>query len=247
MTMPDHFKIRLNDKPKLKELMESNPEKAKELINTFTSLIEESLSVEESGVAWIDLPKKFHKDLNFKDIIHGILHGALDCKEINPENWDALKEDVHPFSLFSAKEITRAGGVKVSYNKWREHFQMEGKPDQESISQIIRNMMRYARYVNFKLIFENMKSDWQVNAIYRGLGAEHVKRLPFYPAIRYQEQIWGELGGVGRFFNDIGSFDCGLLGVDEVLCPACKVDTVQKVGKYAVCPSCNAGYVRNEE
>lgn len=245
--LPDHLKLTLSDKPKLRQLMESDPAKAKDVINVFTSLIEQSLCEDTAGIAWADLPKKFHKDLTFKDLIHGILHGTLDCKEINPENFDALKADVHPLALFMAREVTAAGGTKVSYTKWRDHFKMDGKPDQESISQIIRNILRYSRYVNFKLIFDNMVSDSEVNAIYRGLGAEHAKRLPFYPALRYQKELRGELDGVGRFFDDIGAFDCGMLGIDEVLCPACKVDAVEKVGRYAVCPSCNAGYVRSEQ
>lgn len=245
MAVPDKISLNIANKPNLKALMESDPAKAKEVIDTFVGLIEESLDPEK-GIAWVDLPKKFHKDLTFNDLILGVLRGVLDAKDINPDNWDTLGIDVHPLALFTVKEGVKSGklgGYKVSYNKWREHFQMEGKPSQETISQIIRDILRYARYVNFKLIFDNMKSDWEVNATYRGLGAEHVKRLPFYPALQYQAGIYGELGGVGKFFDDIGAFNCGLIGNDEMLCPACKIDTVKKIGKYKVCPSCNAGYV----
>lgn len=242
MAIPSEFKISLKDKPKLSALLEENPALAKEVIGTFVGLIEESLDPDK-GIRWVDLPKKFHKDLTFSDLILGILRGTLDCREINPDNFDALGSEVHPLALFTAKEVTAKGGSKVSYTKWRDHFKMNGKPDQESIANIIRDVLRYSRYVNFKLIFENMKSDWQVNAIYRGLGDEHMQRLPFYPALRYQEQVHGELGGVGRFFDDIGAFDCGTIAHDVVLCPACNIDAVEKVGKYKICPSCNAGYL----
>lgn len=230
-----HLHAALNNAETTKETLQ--------LIGLFMDLADEALDPEK-GIRWVDLPGKFHKDLTFPDLLRGIIKGCLDVREINEENFDTLGADLHPLAMFTHKEITSSGGVKVNYNKWREHFQMEGKPNEESITMIIRNLMRYGRYVNFKLIFDNLKTDWQVNSLYRGLGAEHVKRLPFYPALKYQEKLYGELGGVGKMFDEIGSFDCGDLSNYEgdETCPACKVGRLWNIVGFHVCDMCNAGF-----
>ena len=242
------FKINLDDKPNLKRMLKEDKALGAEIIKTFVEMMEEACDPDK-GIKWADLPQLFHKDLTFSDLIKGILRGSLDCKEINPEMFDSLGHDVHPLAIFTYKEITDRGGLKQNYTKWRDHFQLEGRPSEESIAEIIRNLMRYGRYVNFKLIFENMKSDWEVNAIYRGLGAEHVKRLPFYPALKYQEKLYGELGGVGRFWDEVGAFMCGEIGMAEAeeRCPACEREFLEEVGAYQICPSCNAGFKVVEE
>lgn len=250
--MRSEIKLNLESRPNLMSALNAKDttKETLKLIGLFMDLAEESLSTDKP-IRWVDLPGKFHKDLTFEDTIKGILRGALDVHEINEDNFDTLGADVHPFALFTVREPGTGGGLKTNYSKWREHFQVEGKPGEESITQIMRNMLRYSRYLNFKLIFENMKADWQVNSIYRGMGAEHVKRLPFYPALKYQENLYGELGGVGKFFDDIGAFDCGEIpeidrdvfnGNAVIICYACGIGELEHVGDYGVCPHCNAGF-----
>jgi hypothetical protein len=230
------FTIKLDDKPNLTKALQTNPELAKQVIATFVQLVEESFD-DSKGIAWAELPQQLHQDLTFPDLIKGVLRGALDTKKLNPIAFDALRIEVHPLSILSPRKNYIDGGVK--YYDWRNHF---GLPQDafinvDTVEQVIRKLIRYAKVISV----ETLQRHLEVNQIatYRGLGDEQVRKLPFYPALRFQSQKFGDLH-VGKFYDDVGFFDCGTS--DEEYCPACNRYDLRQVGEYKVCLSCNAGY-----
>jgi len=236
--MPKDFKIRLDDKPKLTKALQENPELAREVINTFVWLMEDAFD-ESNGIRWADLPKLFDPNLTFRDLIRGILHGSLDLKEINPDAYDALKVEVHPLGMLQPRPNYLDGGMR--YVNWRSHFKLPADTavNEETIARIFRTILRHTRYVKIEQLRKFLEAN-QV-ATYRGLGDEQVMKLPFYPALRYQQRMFGDLH-VGKFYDDVGFFDCGDIAADETNCPACMHEGLQHVGGFKVCLSCNAGY-----
>jgi hypothetical protein len=236
------FEINTADKPKLEALMKSNPAKAKEVIGTFVSLIEESLD-ESNAIPWVDLPEKFGGGLTFPQLIKGILHGALDLQNINPELYSVLKEEVHPLSMLTARKDALTGQTR--YHDWRNHFRLEPgtKVDQEMIETIFRKLLRYYKYIDM----DDLAGAIMYNQIatFKGVGDHNVKALPFYPALRYQKETLGELH-VGRFIDSIGSLDCGNWDSQYSGCPACQREEIKEVGKHVICLSCNAGFEKAE-
>jgi hypothetical protein len=232
------FSIDTSDKPKLEALMKSDKDRAKEIINTFVSLIEESLD-DSNGIPWSDLPDKFGGGLTFPQLIKGILHGALDLKELNPKTYDVMFEEVHPLSMLTPRKDALNEGVK--YTDWRNHFKMPPNTpvNQDTIESIFRKLLRYYKYVDF----DDLAGALMANQIatFKGLGDHNVKALPFYPALRYQKETLGELH-VGTFIDSVGSLDCGNWDSEHSGCPACQREEVQEVGKYVICLSCNAGF-----
>lgn len=235
------FKINVDDKPKLKQALAENPALAKEVIQTFVQMMEESFS-ESNGIRWADLPKELNDKLTFNDLIKGVLHGILSTKHINPDTFDVLKVEVHPLSILAPRKNYIDGGLK--YYDWREIFKLEqSEPmDYNTISKILQKVMRYVKYLDVQTLAEHLQSN-QI-ATYRGLGIEQVKRLPFYPALRYQQKTKGDLQ-VGKFYDDVGFFDCG--DNEHDYCLACNRYDLQNVGEYKVCLSCNAGYTKGGE
>jgi hypothetical protein len=235
------FSIDTSNKPKLEALMKSDKGKAKEVIDTFVSLIEESLD-DSNGIPWVDLPAKFGGGLTFPQLIKGILHGSLDLKTMNPAVYDIMFEEVHPLSMLTSRKDALSGNVK--YSDWRKHFQLpQGTPiNQDTIEEIFRKLLRYYKYVDV----DDLAGAIMVNQIatFKGMGEANVQNLPFVPALRYQQRFFGDLY-VGKFYDQIGAFDCGPIS-DTSTCPACKVEELGDIGKYKVCPSCNAGFEKAE-
>jgi hypothetical protein len=236
----NHFKIRLDDKPNLQRALANDPERAKEVIATFVGLIEESFD-EQKGIAWSKLPEELAPELSFRDLIAGILRGALDVKQINPDTFDVLKVEVHPLSILTPRRNYIDGGLK--YYDWREHFHLptNAPVNAKTVEDIIRKMFRYTRYVDVQTLQEHLQAN-QI-ATYRGLGDEQVKKLPLYPALRFQKETFGDLH-VGKFYDEVGFFDCGVN--DEVYCLACNRYELQRIGNYKCCLACNAGYVETK-
>jgi hypothetical protein len=230
------FTIKLDDKPNLTKALQTNPDLAKQVIATFVSLIEESFD-DSKGITWADLPQQLHHDLSFPDLVKGILRGALDTKKLNPITFDALRVEVHPLSILSPRKNYIDGGMK--YYDWRRHYglQHDAIVDSNTVEQVVRKLFRHAKVMDI----ETLQRYIEVNQIatYRGLGDEQVRKLPYYPALRYQQQKFGDLH-VGKFYDDVGFFDCGTS--DEEYCPACNRYDLRQVGEYKVCLSCNAGY-----
>jgi hypothetical protein len=234
------FKIRIDDKPNLKKMFERDPQRAKEIIATFVQLMDESCD-ESKGIAWSELPSQLSPELTFGELIRGVLRGALDVREINPDAFDVLKIEAHALSMLSPRRNYIDGGVK--YYEWREHFKLKGDEsvNADTIAKIIRKLLRYAKYIDVQTLQNHLEAN-QI-ATYRGLGDEQIKKLPFYPALRYQRATFGDLH-VGKFYDEIGFFDCG--SNHEDYCLSCSRYDLQRIGKYKACLSCNAGYIENE-
>lgn len=228
------FRINLDDKPNLSQALSENPKLAKEIIATFVQLMEESFD-ESKGIRWADLPKELHQDLTFSDLVKGVLRGALDVKKFNPIVFDALRIELHPLSIMSPRKNYIDGGYK--YHNWRQHFALSPSTEvAEAVEQVVRKLLRYAKVIDIQTLSEHLTAN-QIST-YRGLGEEQVRKLPFYPALRYQQRS-GDLH-VGKFYDDVGFFDCG--ANDEDYCLACNRHDLYQVGKYKVCLACNAGF-----
>lgn len=237
----EDFKITLKNKPRIKALLEKDKDKGMEVIGTFVSLIEEALD-DSNAIPWVDLPEKFGGGLTFPQLIKGILHGALDLKDLNPKAYDVFKEEVHPLSMLMPRKDDMSGEIR--YHDWRNHFKMPPNTpvNQDTIETIFRKLLRYYKYVKV----DDLAGALMYNQIatFKGLGDHSVQVLPFYPALRYQKEKFGELH-VGTFSADIGSLDCGkwMDGDGDKTCPACKTNELVKVAEFdLVCPSCNAGF-----
>jgi hypothetical protein len=238
ITMLDKFTIHLTDKPAISKLLEENPKLGKEVIGLFVSLIEES-----AQKGWATLPGEFHKDLSFSDLVRGILRGSLDLPDINPDAYDALKAEVHPLALLSPRKNYLDGGVKL-YN-WRNHFKLpEGTTvSEETVASIFRKLLRYGKYIKIEELAKALEANQLTT--FRGLGERSVELLPMVPALRYQQRTKGDLA-VGKFFDEIGFLDCGIIPEDFKefeMCPACEHPSLTMLGHHAVCLNCNAGFV----
>lgn len=236
------FSIDTNDKPNLEKLMKENPKAAQEIIGAFTALMEEAVDKE-----WHELPQLFSRGkekLTFADIVKGVLRGSLDLPEMNPDMYDVLKEEVHPFSMFGGRVNLLEN--KVTYRDWRRHYDLPSSTpvNADTIASIIRKSLRYYRYVDVESMKEALVNNQVTN--WRGLDNPHmIANLPFVPALRYQKEHFGDLH-VGKFYDEIGSYDCGPIPIerDENFCPACRHSSLDETAfdEYAICLVCNAGF-----
>lgn len=226
--------------PHLDDLIKTNPAKAKEIMGVFIGLIDETI---EHG--WHELPQLFGRDeLTFEALIKGILHGSLDLPDINPEAYDAIKEAVHPLSMIGIRKDPITG--KISNYNWREHFKLPSTAavNQDTIAEIFRKLLRYYKYLD---VAKLAKAVWS-NQVMTHQSMNECERLPFFPALRYQKQHFGDLH-VGMFFSDVGAFDCGeypKLGEwNHNLCPACQGEDElwEGTADKLICPRCNAGFI----
>lgn len=229
------FKIKTDDKPNLDALLKADKKKALEVLSTFVELMEEAVRE-----GWHELPGQFSPDLSFKALVKGILHGSLDLRGINQDAYDVLKEEVHPLSMLAPRKNWLEGGVR--YADWRKHFRLtpETEINQGTVEMIFRRLLRYYRYVDVEALAHALINR-QVKT-FEGLGERNVQNLPFMPALRYQQKHFGDLH-VGKFFDNIGAFDCGILPqLEDSRCPACKSSAFEDTGEYRLCLSCNAGF-----
>lgn len=234
------FQITTEDKPHLRKAMAEEPEMAKEVISTFAALMDEAFNPDK-GVRWADLPKEFFDGLTFRQLIRGVLRGALDVKQINPEAYDVLKAEVHPLSILKPRRNMLDDGIR--YTDWRKHFGLDSKAqvNEETIARIIQNILRHSRYVRIDQLREAL--EYNQVATFRGLGEQQVEKLPFYPALRHQRINFGDLH-VGKFFEDNGFLDCGTIAKTAEVCTACRRPDLYRIDdRYIGCLACNAGYV----
>lgn len=230
--------IGLNDKPHLLALAKENPVKFREVVQTFTQLAEEAVEND-----WHTLPEAFGQGkvrLTFADMVKGILHGALDLPELNPEHYPVLKEEVHPLSMLAPRKNYLTG--EMQYLNWRDWYKLD--PDapvnQETVATIIRKLLRYYKLVDIEALA------WALNTnqikTFEGLGERNVKLLPIYPALRYQQRVYGNLHS-GKYYENVGYFDCGQwIDGNSNECPACQHLTIRHMPPYHVCDFCNAGF-----
>lgn len=233
------IKINTENYPHLEGLMKKNPKEARDIMMVFVGLMEEAV---ENG--WHELPELFSRDLSFSDLIKGILHGSLDLPKLNPDAYDVLKEEVHPLSMLSARKDYLNGGMRI-YN-WRHHFRIPNNTEinQQTIEEIFRKLLRYYKYVKVDDLAHALVN----NQIATFKSMDEVKNLPFYPALRYQQEHFGDLQ-VGAFQTDNGGFDGGDLpeDYDGVHCPACKgEEPFWELEHALVCPRCNISFKKSE-
>jgi len=235
------FTIDTKNKPHLDRAMQENPQLARAVIQTFVGLMDEAFDPSKT-ITWAELPKKLHEDLDFGSLIRGILRGSLDLHSIHPEAADVLREEVHPLAMLQKRKNYLDGGER--YVNWRGHFGLskEAMVNEKTVADIFRKLLRYSRYVKI----DELRKAHEANqvAAFRGMGDEQVMLLPFYPALRYQREHFGDLQ-VGKFMDDLGSFDCGPMPNehDWDICPACgHVDSMEVMGSVSYCMDCNAGF-----
>jgi hypothetical protein len=235
--MPE-IKINTENYPHLEGLMKQEPKKAREVMGVFIQLMDEAI---ENN--WHELPELFSRELTFADLIKGVLHGSLDLPKLNPEAFDALREEVHPLSMLSPRKDHLNGGMRI-YN-WRHHFRLPSSAvvNQKTIEDIFRKLLRYYKYVKVDKLAEAIIN----NQIATFKSINQAELLPFYPALRYQEKNLGELH-VGTFLEDVGAFDLGEIPkAYEDECPACQgKEDMWEVNDKLICPRCNAGFIKPE-
>jgi hypothetical protein len=235
------IKIETGNYPFLEGLMKKDPQKARGIMQVFIECMNEAVEND-----WHELPELFAgRELSFSDLIKGILHGSLDLPKLNPEAYDALKEEVHPLSMLSIRKDYLSGGYR-NYN-WRQHYRLPHtvEVNQNTIAEIFRKLLRYYKYVKVDDLAQALMN----NQIATFKSLHEAENLPFYPALRYQQRELGDLQ-VGMFFSDVGAFDCGEhpTGYDEGEgCPACQSqDKFWHVHDKLICPRCNAGFMKPE-
>lgn len=226
--------INTDNYPHLTQLIKENPVKAKEVMGVFISLIDESVKEK-----WHELPQMFSGgELSFESMIKGILHGSLDLPEMNPEAYDALKEEVHPLSMLAPRKDYGKGITRV-YD-WRSHYRLprNAPVNQDTIAEIFRKLLRYYKYVKI----DDLAKATILNQVATFQSMDEALRLPYYPAIRYQQEHMGDLA-VGTFFSDVGAFDLGTLKEKPEICLACNEPSeLWEIGNKIVCPRCNGGW-----
>lgn len=236
------LKINLNDKPHLRAAMLADKDKAKEVISVFVDCMEEAFR-DDKGFVWAHLAKELHPNLDFRQLIFGVLRGVLDVREINPDVFEALRVEVHPLSMLAPRKDFITG--EMYQRNWRGHFRLEddSKADELAISNILRTLLRYSKYVSVKQLAEAI--DTKQEMTFRGIGSRVMELLPMRPAIEYQRTHTGELF-VGTFDLETGGLDCGEYEETDV-CPACKKKDIVQIESNMLCYTCNASYKIKEE
>lgn len=231
------IKINIDDsKPNLKKAMAENPARAKEVIATFVEMMEHAF---RDG--WADLPEQFHPDLTFKGLIHDILHGVLDLKNIDPVYYKDLGVAVHPFGLFSYQLPDLSSIHGNSYYDWQRHFDWKEGRDLPAIQSILRKLLYYARYIEIDKLGEAMfRKDMDLYLVER----DPSPAIAAHPAIQYQRRVFGERFA-GKFIDTHGLFDCGTMKRRQRpdSCPACTIGNLREFpGNVIGCERCGAGY-----
>jgi hypothetical protein len=233
------FSIELGDKPALSQLMNSDKAVFKEVVGTFVQLMEIAAEKE-----WYKLPNNIHSSLSFNDVVSGVLNAVMNTKEIDPSAYATLEYDLHPLALLSDQRKNLVTGSDEEYD-WKSHFVLDSKEvSRETLEHIIRKMLYLVRWFDIESVSKSLLTNQ-----FPMVDDKDIRKLPFQPALMYQKNHLGDLY-IGKFFHDIGSFNCGEIEIDEHECPACHVGELTEVTNeltYQVCPRCNAGFTIKEE
>lgn len=233
--------IKMADKPNLRALRFHNPKKFKEVLSACIALAEEAAYVgEDRKIPWYDLPSKFSPDLDFENTLKAVSAAVFEAQAINPDSFSILEEDVHALAVFKSQS-DRTG----TYPDWRRHFDFPDGYDPagpKEVTAILRKLLYYARFIDMdkysKAVLSNHLS------VHQALPELNAEKLPFVPALRYQQDQFGDLK-VGKFWDDIGAFYGGEMpaGTSATECPACKAGAIhlKQAGQYLVCECCNIG------
>lgn len=225
------FRINLDNKPHLSRLKEQDNAAYKEIVGTFVSLME--VAAEKK---WHLLPQTIHSSISLNDVVTGTLNAVMTTKEIEPKAYAALEDDLHPLALLSDKRKDLITGDH-EYFDWRNHFALDTKDvSRETIEKIIRSILYLVRWFDIETVSKALQSNQ-----FPVVDPKDVAKLPFQPALKYQEENMGQLH-VGKFFHDIGAFNCGTIPDDFTHCKACGTGLLEYIHGFAVCPKCNAGF-----
>jgi hypothetical protein len=233
------FTIKLDDKPHLLALLGEDASKAREVIGTFVNLIEQAAKYE-----WYKLPEFIHSSITFPDLISGILEGILTVQKYPSNSYLTLEQDVHPLSLLSDTAKDEYTKKELEYN-WRDHFTLkDSHVSKETIAKIYRELSYLVRWFDLDSIRNGLfANDYPVIDNVKG-----VAKLPFFPSLRYQKEVKGELH-VGQFLHEVGLFDCGEVAPDVDICLACQIGELETITNHEHikgCRRCNSGFIVKE-
>lgn len=233
------LKIMIDDtKPNLKRLRGKDKAKFLEVVKTFMEIAEEAAD-DSVPIPWYELPSMLNSKMTMKMVASAALRAVFRADQLNKDTFSVLGATLHPLSHFGERSINRGG----AYSSWQRYFMLEpdAEVNEESIEKVIRKLLYYSRYIDVEKFGHALLSN-QLEA-YKALGQESLEKLPFIPALRYQQKQFGDLK-VGQFWDGVGAFDCGPLPNKLAWqeCPSCKTSELQEVFQYLVCTSCNAGF-----
>lgn len=234
--MANAFSINMDDKPHLTALKNNDVAAFKNVVGTFVELME--LAAEKQ---WHELPETIHSSLSFKDVVQGILNATMTTREIDPSAFSALEMDLHPLSLLSDKRKNIVTGDPEMYD-WKSHFALDtSEISKETLEHIIRKIFYLVRWFDVESVSKSL-----ITSQFPIIDNKDIMKLPFQPALRYQQEHLGDLY-VGKFLHEIGGFNCGEIDKDIDNCLACVVGLMDTFDDYKICPRCNAGFKIKEE
>lgn len=224
--------INLDTKPNLSKLRENDKAAYNAIASTFVNLME--IAAEKK---WHKVPETIHSSISFTDLVTGVLNAVMTTKEIEPKAYLALEDDLHPLALLSDKRKDLVSNEPEYFN-WRNHFALDSSEvSQATIEAILRKVLYLVRWFDIDTVSKALMTN-----SFPVMDPKDVAKLPFQPALKYQAEKLGELH-VGKFFHDIGAFNCGTIVESYEQCPACRVGKLEKIDEYKICPSCNAGFM----
>lgn len=232
--MSEFIKISLDDKPNLAKLKEKDITSFREIMSTFMKLAEESASTQRA-IPWYTLPHQLHENLTFANMVPALMDAFFSVDKINADSFSIVGLGVHPLSLLKQSKLGNVG-----YSTWRNHFGLrnQGPVTPEVVTEIVRQLLYYARYIDMESFGKALMSN-ELEA-HKAIPSLNAERLPFVPALRYQQEVFGDLF-VGKFWSDIGAFHGGEYEEIPMDCPACHLNDLALIGEYHVCRSCNLG------
>jgi hypothetical protein len=230
----------INQYQNIRETIRMEPEFAKVFLRTFLQVADHLL---KTGSARTLTKTAQQLNITAPEIMQGIIEGCLNEQLINENLAPILGKELLPIALLTLKNNSEtAEEVYFNWRKWY-HMQRHNQVNAETISEVIANIMKYARFLDFDKLTEALESNQLIT--FKALPMEQAKLLRFYPALRYQKDVLGELK-VGTFFTDrqAGFFNCGEIEESDTHCLACGRRDLQKAKytEHIYCRACNAGY-----
>ena len=179
------MKLMLNTegKPNLEKFIRADKEKAKHFLDAWMKTADELVQL---GFP-VDLLLNTSDQLNMKpsDLLAGIIAGCLNEQFVNEKLAPILGKDLLPVGILTLKGMTLEG--EETYVDWRRwyHLERSAEVDADTVAKVIGGIMKYARFLDFDKLSEALEANQLV--IFKSLGNEQAKLLPFYPALQYQK------------------------------------------------------------
>jgi len=240
--------VNLANNPHVKQLLESDPEALKTIIKAFTGIFDTACRER-----WDLLPGELDAtgEMTFEALLHGMLEGSFNAKEFNPTLFEVLGMSIHPLAVLKKQNLMSVNTSDDKMYDWREFYALprDAKVDKDSIAEIIRNILRYNRWIPTKEFYEALGAGGDAVDLFRQMDENQVAKLAYLPALKYQRRVLGELH-VGRFLGNTGAFDAGTIRGnydDEMFCPACELEHLTPFNEaQKVCLRCQAGFTIQE-